>query len=202
MKNFTTILMVLILVFSDTLALTDTLALQKTRKIRWYIPQYIPIQFAGSIGLVSAGAGYRNRNDRYQLSLVYGHAPKAVAGVKSHLLTAKNIFHFTQFFLNEKQRLIPYGALGISWEVGGRSFFNVPDNMPDGYYDFPKSIHAIPGVGLKLRHRTDKIRGFSGLEIFTEFTTVDAYIWYKFLSKEVKMHQIVSLAFGVHLVRK
>lgn len=202
MKSAIQTLMILLLISSNAFALSDTLISQKTKRIRWYVPDYVHFQFAGNIGFVSAGVGFRNRKEVYQLSLVYGYAPEAVAGVSSHLVTARNIFHFTHVFLNEKQVLIPYGAVGLSWEPGGRSFFTVPENMPPGYYDFPKNIHAIPSVGFKLRHATSKIKGFSGFEVFTELCSVDAYIWYKFLYHSVEFREIVSLAVGIHLLTR
>jgi hypothetical protein len=169
---------------------------------RWFNPRYIPIQFAGNIGFISAGVGYIARKDNYQLSIVYGFAPASISGVNSHLLTAKNIFHIYKFPISKKQTLIPYVALGVSVEISGNSFFTVPSNMPSDYYSFPKSIHAIASAGIKVRHMTNNVRGFKGIELFAETSTVDAYVWYKFISDEIKTHQILSLAFGIHLLHK
>lgn len=161
---------------------------------------YIPVQFAGNIGFLSAGIGYRPLTDKYQLSLLYGYTPSTVSEVTCHLLTARNIFHIYRFPLSDTRTIIPYGAVGISLEVSGRSFFTQPDVMPYSYYDFPKSIHAIPSLGVKLRHETFKLRGFHATEFFAEAASVDAYIWYKVRSNDIKVSDIVSLAFGVHLL--
>lgn len=161
---------------------------------------YIPIQFAGNIGFISGGIGYRPLSDKYQLSLVYGYVPSSVSAVTSHLVTGKNIFHIYQFPVSKVRTFIPYAAVGISLEVKGRSFFTQPDIMPRGYYDFPKSIHAIPAIGMKLRHRNLKPRGFQSTEFFIEATSVDAYIWYRTCSDDVRFSQIISLALGVHLL--
>lgn len=125
-----------------------------------------------------------------------------MVGVRVHTLTAKNVFHICRFYTSERDQLIPYAALGLSLEVGGRSFLTQPSNMPRGYYNFPKSIHLIPAGGLKWRHIKEQHRHFRGIEFFAEATTVDVYIWYKFLSDEVKMHQIMTLSMGVNLLRK
>lgn len=181
----------------DTLSETNARA-----KKRFYIPHYFPLQYAGNIGVISAGVGYQAPKDRYQLSVVYGFSPASVTGANIHTLTGKNIFHLYRFPIGEQNALIPYTALGLSIELGGRSFFIQPDNMPKGYYDFPKSIHVIASAGLKFRCMTENIRGLQGVEFFAETCTVDAYIWYKFLSSEVKIHDIFTLAFGVHFMRK
>ena len=169
---------------------------------RFYTPDYFPLQYAGNIGLLSSGVGYQGRKDNYQLSVVYGFAPASVTGVNIHTVTGKNIFHLYKFPVHDKHTILPYAALGLSLELGGRSFFFQPDNMPSGYYDFPKSIHAIASAGLKFRYMTNDLKGFQGIEFFAEASTIDAYIWYKFLSRDVTMSQICSLALGVHLLRK
>ena len=158
---------------------------------------YIPIQYAGNIGWLSTGIGYAAKRDVYQLSLVYGYAPKQIAGVKIHTITARNIFHLYRLPLNENNLLIPYAVAGVSLEVGGKSFFTLPENMTPGYYAFPKSIHLIPAVGCKLRRATPRRSNLKGVEIFAEVTSVDAYIWYKAMSREVKMPDILSASVGV-----
>jgi hypothetical protein len=163
---------------------------------------FIPVQFAGNIGFLSSGMGYRPLTDNYQLSLMYGFTPSFTSSVKSHLLTARNVFHLYKFRLSDSRTLMPYAAIGISLEVKGHSFFSQPDVMMDSYYDFPKSIHAIPGLGVKLRHRTLKFKGFEATEFYGELSSVDAYIWYKVISHNVKLKQIVSLSAGVNLLFK
>jgi hypothetical protein len=167
----------------------------------WYVPDYFPLQYAGNIGLISAGTGYVFAKDRYQLSLVYGYTPKSVAGVTIHTLTARNIFHLYRIHFGRGQTLLPYAALGLSFEIGGRSFLTLPSNMPRGYYKFPKSVHLIPGAGLKLRCLS-KSQSISAVEFFGEVSTVDSYVWYKIISEEVRMRQILSLSFGIHLIRR
>jgi hypothetical protein len=201
--KFAFVISLLFFTLTDATAIiNDTLALRKKARFRRAIaPEYIPIQFAGNIGWLSSGVGFRNRNDNYQLSVVYGFVPASQSVVRSHLITAKNIFHLFHFPVRDRVTLLPYASIGISWEVGGRSFFWQPENMPPGYYDFPKSVHAIPALGLKYRRDGSKLKPFKGLEVFLEVTSVDAYIWYKFMSDEIEMHQILTLACGIHLLR-
>jgi hypothetical protein len=180
----------------------DSTKTEKSVKRAWYLPHYVPIQYAGHIGFISAGVGFQARKENYQLSLVYGYAPPSIAGVRIHAITAKNIFHLHKFHLSEKRSLFPYVALGLSFELGGKSFFTLPSNMPEGYYDFPKSVHLVASGGLKLRYNTNRYKPFRGFEFFAEATTIDAYIWYKVISDEVKMRDILSVAVGVHLLRR
>lgn len=200
------VVLILIVVFTAELcsacALEDSAKSQASAKRLLYHSPYLALQYAGNIGFLSFGVGYTARKDKYQLSLVYGYAPPSMAGVRIHTVTAKNIFPVYRFYLNKKQTLIPYGAVGLSLELGGRSFFRQPSNMPDSYYDFPKSVHLIPAAGFKLRHITDHQRNFHGYEFFLEITSVDAYVWYKLTSDEIRTQQIVSLAGGIHFLIK
>jgi hypothetical protein len=202
MKGCFTFFLIFVWLWSNASVPEDSTKSSQWKKSRWYIPHYFPLQYAGNIGFLSAGVGYGARKDNYQLSLVYGYAPPSVAGVRIHTVTAKNIFHLYRFYLSEKRTLIPYVGLGLSFELGGHSFFTLPKNMPDGYYHFPKSVHLVASGGVKLRYMTNNSRTFRGFEFFAEACTIDAYIWYKFLSEEVKMGHILSLALGVHFLRK
>jgi hypothetical protein len=203
MRSFiTTLFFMLTVTTGYTGIVADSVDAPNTNKKLLYQPHYLPIQFAGNIGFISTGIGYSARKDNYQLSLLYGYAPPVFAGVHVHTITAKNIFHIYRFPFNKNETLLPYGSLALSCEIGGRSFLTLPSNMPRGYYNFPKSIHVLAGAGLKWRHMTSPAKNLRGIEFYTEVTTVDAYIWYKFISEEVKMNQIMTLALGVHLMVK
>jgi hypothetical protein len=180
---------------------TDSTQSKKDQNPRWYNPHFIPVQYAGNIGFLSAGVGYEARKKNYQLALVYGYVPKAFGGVVVHSFTAKNTFPMYRFFLDKNRMIIPYGAIGLNIEIGGRSFLTLPDNMPAGYYDFPKSTHLIASAGLKYKHMMTT-KGLRSVEFFAEITTVDAYVWYKVRSDDVKMHQILSAAIGVNFMRR
>jgi hypothetical protein len=181
--------------------LIDSTQSKNEKGRHWYSPHFIPIQYAGNIGFISAGIGYEARKQNYQLSLVYGYVPKMFGGVTVHSVTAKNTFPLYRFFIDKKRILIPYGAIGLNVEIGGRSFLTLPDNMPAGYYDFPKSTHLIGSAGVKYKHIMNR-RSIRAVEFFAELTTVDAYVWYKMKSDEVKMRQILSSAVGIHLMRR
>src|SRR5690606_15568443 len=87
-----------------------------THRPRWYVPHYVPAQFAGNIGLFSLGVGYSSKHDNYHLDLLYGYAPTSVAAAEIHTITAKNIFPVTRLALKNNRTLIPYLGLGLTVE--------------------------------------------------------------------------------------
>ena len=170
---------------------------------RWYLPHYVPLQFAGNIGLLSTGIGYTSNHENYQLSILYGYVPASLAQTRVHMVTAKNMFPLTRYLLRNGQTLIPYVGLGLTLEVGGISFLRMPSHYPDSYYDFPKNLHVLAFGGLRMQHVfEDDVRFLRGMELYAEAGTIDVYLWYKTISDEIKLHRVFSLAFGVNLLLK
>lgn len=169
---------------------------------RWYLPHYVPLQFAGNIGFFSTGLGYTSNHDNYHLNLLYGYVPASVGKKNIHAITAKNIFPLTRFALQGSQTLIPYLGIGLSVEIGGNSFFRMPSNFPESYYDFPKNVHVIAYGGARLQHLFSEKAALRGLEFYGEAGTIDLYVWYKAISNQIKFNQVFSVALGVNFLLK
>lgn len=168
---------------------------------RWYVPDFIPVQYAGNIGVVSTGAGYSTRTENYHLGLMYGYVPKAVGGAYIHTVTAKNTFPITRYAMKNNRVLVPYLGLGLSVELSGNAFFRQPPHFPESYYDFPKNLHVLAYGGVKVQHTFDESwSGLRGVEFFAEAGTIDLYVWYKSMSREIRFNEIFSMALGVNLL--
>lgn len=172
-----------------------------TRTIPWYVPHFIPLQFAGNIGLLSTGMGYTSNKQNYELAILYGYVPASVALKNVHTITAKNVFPITRYGLKSNQMLVPYVGLGLSLEIGGNAFLKLPDHYPEKYYRFPKAVHVIGFAGVKLQHTFQApVLFFRGVDAYAETGTVDVYVWYKAISEHIKFHQIFSLALGINFL--
>lgn len=171
-----------------------------TRTPRWYVPHYVPIQYAGNTGFLSTGAGFASRKQNYYLDLLYGYVPRSIGGVAIHTVSVKNYFPFGHFEVGSDRSLVPYAGLGLSVEVSGHAFFTQPSHFPDGYYQFPKNLHLLAYGGVRMQHLfTDDERWLRGVDLYAEAGTVDVYLWYKTMSRQIKMTNILSLALGVNL---
>lgn len=172
-----------------------------TRSRRWYVPHFVPLQFAGNIGFLSSGIGYASNKGNYELNLSYGYVPEPVGGQEIHMITAKNVFPLARYSLRNNQTLIPYLGLGLMVEVSGHAFFTLPSGYPEGYYDFPKNLHVTGFGGVKVQYLFEDDTSFlRGLDLYVEAGTVDVYVWYKFISDEIRFNQIFSLAVGVNFL--
>ena len=116
---------------------------------RW-LPDFIPVQFAGNIGFLSTGVGYTTTRQTYQLSVLYGYVPASIGKSNIHSLTVKNFFPLAQYGLKNSQTFIPYLGIGLSVELGGNAFFTMPDHFPESYYDFPKNLHLLAYGGARI----------------------------------------------------
>lgn len=172
-----------------------------TKTHKWYVPYRIPFQFAGNIGLASTGAGYAFNEGRYEVDFLYGYVPASVAAIRIHTIAVRNTFPLALIPFREHQNLVPYAGVGLTLEVGGNSFFSMPDNFPDGYYDVPKNLHVIGYGGIRLQHHfSNDNRWLRGIEYYAESGTIDVYLWYKAISNTVRFSQVFSVALGVNLL--
>ena len=172
-----------------------------TSSKKWYFPHYVPLQFAGNIGLVSTGIGYTSNRENYELNILYGYVPASVAQTYIHTVAVKNIFPLSRYLLRNNQTFVPYFGLGLTLEVGGISFFKMPSHYPKSYYDFPKNLHVTGFGGVKIQHFfRDDVKFIRGIEFYAEAGTMDIYVWYKAISDEIKFNEIFSLAFGINFL--
>ena len=200
MLRFTTAILLLVILAHET-GQVHAQSDDSTRASRWYVPDFIPVQYAGNIGFISAGVGYASRLRNYELGIMYGYVPRSMAGTYIHTVTAKNTFPVTRYQLKDRKILIPYVGLGVSLEVGGNAFFRMPDHFPDSYYDYPKNMRVLAYGGAKVQHLfEDDFHGLSGVELFAEAGTVDLYVWYKAMSNEIRLKEIFTLAVGINFL--
>ena len=170
--------------------------IEKNQK-KWYMPDYAKLQFAGNIGFFSIGIGYTFFNGLLASDLLYGYVPEFIANTKIHTITKKNTFSF----LNKNIKnyiLSPITGFTISYETGNNSFLLLPDRYPEGYY-FTNAFHSTFFLGGKIHKNFDPKSKIKGIDFYIELGTVDLYLYYFFLSKELKIYDIFSLALGVNI---
>ncbi len=192
MRNIFT-LFVALLFFSNAFAQDSTI-----KKKSWYLPDYGKIQFAGNIGFFSVGFGYQFLNNRLYSELLYGYVPESISKAeKIHTITIKNTFPI----LNKEIKTIilsPITGFTASLETGNNSFLILPDKYPKGYYS-TNAFHFTLFIGAKVHKNFINSKTIKGSDLYFELGTVDTYLWYAILSKEVKINQIFSSAIGINL---
>jgi hypothetical protein len=170
----------------------------KSSKKAWYIPDYAKIQFAGNIGLLSAGIGYEVANNVLYSELLYGFVPGSISNTENiHLITLKNTF---PIFTKEigAFKISPIAGFTTSLETGNNSFLVLPDKYPKGYY-VPSAIHFTIFAGGLIHKEFKNQEVFKGADFYVEVGTVETYLWFAATSKEVTFNDVFSSSIGINL---
>jgi hypothetical protein len=118
------------------------------------IPDHIKTQFAGGIGLISAGAGYHNKKESIDFTLMLGYLPEKYGN--GIILTFKNNYQFFKIDGRNNLTIRPLGlGYQISYFTGTRYFIILPEYYPKKYYWWATAVRP----GAFITGRVDKIAG-------------------------------------------
>ncbi|RYZ32660.1 MAG: hypothetical protein EOP49_37195, partial [Sphingobacteriales bacterium] len=136
-------------------------------------PDHLVSQFAGNIGMFSAGVGYSYARDKVQTEFLYGFVPAFRSHTSIHILTAKTSFVSRSRIINKTYSWVPVRAgAGISYSVGRQFFTQLPKRYPSGYYWFSTSFRLTPFVGSSFQIKLKQGRtSFKKLEVYGDIGT-------------------------------
>ena len=163
------------------------------------LPDFATLQYAGSIGVVSAGAGY-HLSEKTSVSVHYGYVPSNRGG-ELHIIAAKLLFNTWSFRISERLRFDPLrlGAM-VSYHLGGEFRSRWPSHRyPDGYYWWKTSMraHIISETSLTLRLPNSRFHSVTG---YAELNTNELYlISYLKNSHSLSLKDIIKVGYGVRL---
>lgn len=186
MKNivFIAVLMVLSI---DVLAGND--------KRPWYIADFHSLQYAGNMGLFSVAAGKLHFNNKLQTSILYGFAPRQVAGKPIHTLGLRNTFDLFSRPLAGKGPIDFYINAGMIFETGNHSELKLPNKYPDGYYA-TNSFHFPISLGARYTHKSSSEK-IDRVSYFAEVGSLAVYMYYNVVARQFRTNSIYSLSFGM-----
>mgnify|MGYP001467590854 CR=1 FL=1 len=151
-------------------------------------------QFAGMQGLVSGGLLWNIPDGRLQLGALYGSAPAGHGGKTYHAAIMRATGSW--FPIHEAQvgrwSLSPIASISAVLEMSGIAFLALPPDYPKGYYA-PQALHGV----LSLGGRLGRVGPEGGWSVTAEAVTLDTYLWYGIIQRQVEVHQIWSLALGL-----
>jgi hypothetical protein len=185
---------VILLFFIKSYAQEPNLAKEKS----WYVPDYVKVQFAGNIGLVSVGAGYQLFNKVLYTELLYGFVSESVSkSDEIHLITIKNTFPIFRKELGKNFTISPIAGFATTYEIGANSFTTLPSIYPEGYY-VPNAFHFTLFGGAMVHKDFKDSKMIKGADFYFEVGTVETYLWYVITSKEVSTSDVFSTSIGVN----
>jgi hypothetical protein len=158
-------------------------------------PTDIQFQYAGNMGLVSAGIGKCFFNERFNTHLIYGYLPKSINGVSVHTFAVKSSYQIKDFKLSSSLKMGSYAGFSILYGITRNTYMKYPNYYPDEYYD-SNALHIGPFIGFNMSLPV-KSKKINKLFLYSELGSVDYQIYYGLKNKTVKPHEILNLSFGV-----
>jgi hypothetical protein len=162
-------------------------------------PDFITIQYAGSIGYKSLGVGYEIK-DRARVSAHYGFVPASRGGIL-HIVTGKYLFTPITIEQSSKLNIQPLnvGAM-ITYHFGENFYTRWPsDRYPKGYYWWPSALrlHLVLESAVTYQLTDSFFKSVSG---YIEFNTNDLYVVSYVLNvRSINFFDIIKSGVGVRL---
>jgi hypothetical protein len=145
-----------------------------TRKAsRWYIPDTGVLQYAGSIGFLSAGAGYSVFRDRAHVDLLFGVVPGTYAGGSAiETITLKFTATPWRIPVGENGIIHPFSLGTFFCYTPGREYSSdLPSWYPSGYYWWSEAIRVNVFLGGNVSLRYDRFRFMKQADFYYEVGT-------------------------------
>lgn len=176
------------------------------RMKRWQriIPSHYKLQFAGSIGVASLGAGWTyGRKDQWETDLMLGILPKFESNEGKAVFTLKQSYIPWNVRLGHSNFTFKPFTVGLFFSsiLNDEFWAGEPDRYPSGYYGFSTRVRINLCMGQRFtyyipEHKRTHARGVS---LYYEFSACDTDFCTFFGDRCIKFRQIVSLALGMKL---
>jgi hypothetical protein len=140
-------------------------------------PDFVTLQYAGSIGYVSAGTGYDIFKGKSRISGHYGVVPTSKGG-PLNILTAKIFFKPKVFRVKNHITINPLDiGLMVSYHFGRNFESRWPDELtPKGYYWWPTALRAHLATETSVTYRFQEKQWLHALTGYIEFNTNELYL--------------------------
>ncbi len=165
------------------------------------IPNQTAVQFAGSIGMFSAGFGWHyGKRDRWETELLLGFVPKYASERAKPTFTVKERFTPWQVDLSSRWCLEPLSTGLFANGIFGEGFWRrEPSRYSNGYYGFATKVRFHIFLGQRIRYKIPgRIRRYNkSIAFYYELSTCDLYLISAFTNKQVNFLDALSLGLGL-----
>ncbi len=166
------------------------------------IPNQTKLQYAGSIGLVSASAGwhYGHAHRVWESDIYLGFLPRYNTRRSRLTMALKQSYVPFRISINEGFGIEPLACgLFFSTIFGEEFWSNQPAKYPKHYYGFSTKIRANLFVGQRLRFPipSEKRRRSNCISLYYELSTSELYLISYCTNRYLTLQDILSLSFGL-----
>ena len=133
------------------------------------------MQYAGSIGWLTAGYFRQSTNEKIELGLLYGYTPESLGG-EIHSLALKFIYEPLQINISNRFQLEPIQTgIFIVQNFSNNLYLSWPDKYDRGYYWWTNSLRFHVFLGVQAGYILDD-RMVRKISFYFEANTNDLYI--------------------------
>lgn len=171
-------------------------------KRRWasLVPKKYTLQYAGGIGMLSAGIGWGyGQRQQWETHVMLGYLPKNHTPDGYWSFTLKEVYTPWSVKVNRLFSVEPlYCSMFVNSLLSGEFWTKEPDRYPKGYYGFSSRIRFHIGLGQKVTIHIPTERRFLAdkFTVYYEVSTCDLYVRQKFLNSRIPFKDIICLAVG------
>lgn len=168
------------------------------------IPTVFPFQYAGGMGMFSAGIGWDyGRDNKFETHLMIGFLPKRYNSSAYATLTLR------EEYLPWRIRIAstPFEVRPLSVSLAMNTIFSSdfwtrePDRYPNGYYAFSSRVRFHLGIGSRLTFRIPERRRYvvKHISLYYVVSVCDLYLRQKIVDSAVPTGDIFTIGIGAIL---
>lgn len=173
------------------------------RQQQWnkLIPNVFMLQYAGDIGMLSAGIGWDyGRINQWETQIAFGYLPRHKRYNHYWTFTVREVYMPWRINLGKGWKMRPLSvSLAVNSILHHDFWTSEPDRYPSGYYGFSSRVRFQLGVGQRLSWIIPENHRFLSrkISLYYEIVTCDLYIRQKFLNKSIPLRDIIGVGVGV-----
>lgn len=183
-----------------TLFLSNT-ALAQSKFWKSLIPDQAGLQYAGSIGFISAGAGYDLLNEKAALNFNVGYIPESLGGELT-IISVK--FQYKPFNIPIGDKIIvqPFNPVFFPSYTLGQNFdfkFEKP-KYQEGYYFWSSALRLHLGASTEVKILNKPDAKIKALSLYAEANTNDLYLLSWFQNRTyTPFYRMFKMGYGVKM---
>ena len=164
------------------------------------IPQYVKMQYAGSMGLMSFGTGWAyGKKKQWETDIFLGYLPKFDGNNGHATITLKeNYIPWRVPLKDSRWMLEPFTVSLYLNKIFGDEFWDKdPDRYPRQYYNIATNLRFNIAFGQRINLKLKPIGLSQNFSFFYEIGTNDLYVISYVSNKYLKLADVFSLSLGV-----
>jgi hypothetical protein len=165
------------------------------------VPEYLKLQYAGSMGMFSAGTGWMYGKERWETDLLTGFAPTESGRQNLFTVTLKQNYIPWRIKTSGVFSLEPLAAgFYINAILNDKNLWGTsPDRYPPKYYVHSNRFKFHIFIGQGLTYNTGKTNlPVKSVSAFYEVSSFDLYMRYLFMGNGyLKLEDYISLSLGL-----